>query len=146
VSKTFWRVAIVGFVVINVGGMIYAAMMGELMHGIVHVAVLGAGFVAAQFVRGGKEARVDLQAPVDERVLDSLQESIDAIALNVERIGEDQRFQAKLVKERMDQAPGHAVEPWNGNLRLHISASEQPACLSEGYDSAHSERRASSQE
>ena len=107
-SKTFWRIAAVGFVLINVGGLIYAAMMGELMHGVVHLAVLGAGFIAWQFVRRGREDQVPVAVPVNERVLDSLQESIDAIALNVERIGEDQRFQAKLVKEQLDQASGEA--------------------------------------
>jgi hypothetical protein len=109
-SRTFWRIAAVGFVLINVGGLVYAAMMGELMHGIVHVALLGAGFIAWQFVRPRGEAPLPAGVPVNERVLDSLQESIDAIALNVERIGEDQRFQAKLVKEQLGKASGEADE------------------------------------
>ena len=107
-SKTFWRVAVIGFVVINVGGLIYGAMMGELMHAVVHAGVLAAGFVGWQVVRGGKEAQPQVAAPAREKVLDSLQESIDAIALNVERIGEDQRFQARLVKEKLGQSSGDA--------------------------------------
>ena len=107
-SRTFWRIAVVGFLVINVGGMVYAAAMGDWSHGIVHLAVLGAGVIAWQFFRGGKEAQAQVAAPGHEKVLDSLQESIDAIALNVERIGEDQRFQAKLVKEQLDQSSGDA--------------------------------------
>ena len=103
-SRTFWRIAALGFVVINVIGPIYAAVMGQWMHGMVHVALLGGGFVAWQLFRLGGKARPQVVDPVDENVLDSLQESIDAIALNVERIGEDQRFQAKLVKDQLEQS------------------------------------------
>ena len=109
-GKTFWRIAALGFVVINVAGPIYAAIMGQWMHGMVHVAILGGGFVAWQLFRVGGKAEPQVQAAVDDRVLDSLQESIDAIALNVERIGEDQRFQAKLVKEQLSQSSGEARE------------------------------------
>ena len=109
-SKTFWRVAVVGFVLVNVGGLVYGALRGELMHVVVHVALLGAGFIAWQFVGGRRTAQPQAAVPVTDKVLDSLQESIDAIALNVERIGEDQRFQAKLVKEQMDHSSGETRE------------------------------------
>ena len=104
-TSTFWRIAAIGFTVINVAGLIYAAIVGEPRHAVLHVVLLGGGFLAWQFVpRTGASPAAAAGAPVNERVLDSLQESIDAIALNVERIGEDQRFQAKLVKERIDKS------------------------------------------
>lgn len=104
-TSTFWRIAAIGYAVINVAGLIYAAITGEPRHAILHLVLLGGGFLAWQFVprTGGSPAEA-ANVPVNERVLDSLQESIDAIALNVERIGEDQRYQAKLVKERVDKA------------------------------------------
>jgi hypothetical protein len=110
VSKTFWRIAAFGFVLINVGGLIYAAVMGEPRHGFVHVALLAGGLIAWQVVRVREQPQPQTGVPVNEKVLDSLQESIDAIALNVERIGEDQRFQAKLVKEQLGQGSGEADE------------------------------------
>ena len=105
-TSKFWRIAAIGFLVINVGGLIYAAVMGETRHAMLHVMLLGGGLLAWQFVprTEGSHPAASVEGPIDEKVLDSLQESIDAIALNVERIGEDQRFQAKLVKERIDNS------------------------------------------
>jgi hypothetical protein len=96
----FWRVAAIIFAVVNVGGAIYAAAMGEWMHAATHVALLGGGYLAWQFIPrpgDGEEIQPD---EADAARLNSLQESVDSIALNVERIGEAQRFQEKVLKER----------------------------------------------
>jgi hypothetical protein len=44
----------------------------------------------------------ELPNPLYEQRLDQLQQSVDAIAVEVERIAEAQRFSAKLLKERSD--------------------------------------------
>jgi hypothetical protein len=101
-SSKFWRVAAAAFVVINAGGAIYAIVMGEGMHAMVHGGLLVGGFAAWQvFTR--KESVEPAQAQMEETRLDSLQESIDSIALNVERMGEAQRFHEKLLKERAEK-------------------------------------------
>jgi len=44
----------------------------------------------------------ELPNPLYEQRLDQLQQSVDAIAVEVERIAEAQRFSAKLLAERAD--------------------------------------------
>jgi len=46
----------------------------------------------------------ELPNPLYEQRLDQLQQSVDAIAVEVERIAEAQRFSAKLLAERGDTA------------------------------------------
>ena len=104
-TSKLWRGAAVAFTVINVAGAIYAAAVGEGMHAMVHVGILVAGFVAWQVIPG-KQPAEPVQAQMDEMRLDSLQESVDSIALNVERMGEAQRFHEKILKERIDKPPG----------------------------------------
>ena len=103
-KSKFWRVAAAIFTVVNVAGGIYAAILGDGMHAMVHAGLLLAGYVAWQFIPGGEVAE-PAQAQVDEIRLDSLQESVDSIALNVERMGEAQRFHEKLLKERAEKPP-----------------------------------------
>ena len=106
-SSKFWRVAAVAFVVINVGGAIYAAVMGEGMHAMVHVGLLLGGYAAWQFFP--QKRTVELATgEIDETRLDSLQESVDSIALNVERMGEAQRFHEKLLKDRAARPPAES--------------------------------------
>lgn len=98
----WWRIAALAYVVINVAGAVYAFAMGETRHALVHVALLAGGYVAWQFVpRRGEEQAVAVQ--IDEGRIDHIQDAVDSIALNVERIGEAQRFQEKLVKERVEK-------------------------------------------
>ena len=49
-----------------------------------------------------KKSSRELPNPVYEQRLDQIQQSIDAIAVEVERIAEAQRFSAKLLKERSE--------------------------------------------
>jgi hypothetical protein len=46
--------------------------------------------------------RAELPNPLYEERLDQLQQSVDAIAVEVERIAEAQRFSAKLLADRAD--------------------------------------------
>src|SRR5882672_10915393 len=90
-----WRVAAVAFVIINVGGAGFAAAMGEWVHAAVHVGLLIGGYLMWPLVPGAREDDQP-QAELTDGRMEYLQESVDAIALEVERIGEAQRFQEKL--------------------------------------------------
>lgn len=112
-SSRLWRAAAVVFAVINVGGAIYAAMVGEWMHAVVHIALLGGGYMAWQLIPGRGETDTGEAQPAETRPaetrIESIQESVDAIALNVERIGEAQRFQEKILRERAAQSTKRGV-------------------------------------
>lgn len=99
-----WRVAAVLFVLINVAGAGYAVVMGEPVHAAVHVVLfLGAylGWRLGPWGRRKDPARAQL---ADAR-LEYLQQSVDAVALEVERIGEAQRFSDKLRADQGETPP-----------------------------------------
>lgn len=96
-----WRVAGVAFLLINLGGAVWAAATGEWTHTAVHVGLLIGAYVAWPFAsRAGREDLPGAQ-PAEERV-EYLQQSVDAIALEVERLGEAQRFNDKIRAERAE--------------------------------------------
>ena len=99
-NSKLWRVAGAAFVVINVGGAIWAAANGEWAHASVHAGLLIGALVAWPIAsRARRQNLPDAQA---EERLQYLQQSVDAIALEVERIGEAQRFNEKLRAERVE--------------------------------------------
>jgi hypothetical protein len=101
-----WRAAAAAFVLINLGGMVWAIAMGEPSHGLVHVALLFGGYLGWKYVsRGRKADALASDQPVDPRSIEYLQQSIDAVAVEVERIGEAQRFQEKLQAEKISKSP-----------------------------------------
>jgi hypothetical protein len=61
-------------------------------------ALIGMGVWAFHAVK--KSPTRELPSPLYEERLDQLQQSVDAIAVEVERIAEAQRFSAKLLAER----------------------------------------------
>lgn len=95
-----WRAGAALFILINVGGAAYGAANGEQLHTAVHVGLLILG-LGAYLVWRLAPRRQDLPRAqqADER-LEYLQQSVDVIALEVERIGEAQRFGDKLRAER----------------------------------------------
>jgi hypothetical protein len=99
-----WRLAAALFVIINVAGAVYALRMGEGGHATTHVALLVVGFIGWQFAPWKRR-----QTPAPEQVpdarLDYLQQSVDAVALEVERLGEAQRFADKLRAEQGQTPP-----------------------------------------
>jgi len=100
----FWRAAAAVFTVINVGGAIYAVAGGEMMHASVHVLLLIGTFIwwKAPSNDARREEEVTSIPQLDSH-LDHLQQSVDAIALEVERIGEAQRFVAKVIQKDTEQ-------------------------------------------
>src|SRR5207237_6651759 len=99
-----WAIGAALFTIINVGGAGYAIAMGETMHAATHAVLLVLGFAAYSAWRLTPRAqRRDLKEP-DPR-LEYLQQSVDAMALEVERIGEAQRFSDKLRAEQDKISP-----------------------------------------
>lgn len=96
--------AVVVFLIVNVLGAPIAAAMGEWMHAATHAAlVFPSVFIVARLMR----RRRDTNEPVFDDALTGelgehltrLQQSVDSIAVEVERIGEGQRFMARLLNE-----------------------------------------------
>jgi len=113
-----WRAGAVLFGIINIAGMGLALAMNEMMHAMAHVFLLFVGVGAyllwktvTTWATGQPAEQRSQAAPLpssgrdstpmlgDQR-LDYLQRSIDALALEVERIGEAQRFRDHSYAER----------------------------------------------
>ncbi|HKN59516.1 MAG TPA: hypothetical protein VJV97_11745 [Gemmatimonadaceae bacterium] len=104
IRRKLWRLGAALFVLINLGGAAFAIAMGQPMHAAVHAVLLVLGVTAYGAWRLTPSAqRRDLKEP-DPR-LEYLQQSVDAMALEVERIGEAQRFSDKLRAERDKISP-----------------------------------------
>jgi len=106
-SSLFWRVGAVIFTVVNVAGAVYAYAMGEAQHATVHVLLLALGASAYVIWRLISMARRPDAPPAQlhDARLDYLQQSVDAVALEVERIGEAQRFNEKLRSQKGETLP-----------------------------------------
>jgi hypothetical protein len=99
--RKIWQALAAVFTVVNLVGLGMAVGANETMHGGIHavLSVLGA-LVMWRFARPVRDTG---DSPDGEVRLEQLQQSVDAIALEVERIGEAQRFNAKLQAERHEQ-------------------------------------------
>jgi hypothetical protein len=104
-----WAWAAVGvYTLINVGGLAFAWAQDEEMHAMLHLflLILGvAGYVGWRLARRGAPQNELPQAQLAEQRLEYLQQSVDAVALEVERLGEKQRFSEKLQSERAGTLP-----------------------------------------
>ena len=111
-AKTWWTIAAVSLIV-NGGGAVYALLRQEWMHGGAHVAAFAITVYLISIFRPrarsvdesswADDVRVQPASPGDVR-MEQLQQSVDAIAIEVERIGEAQRFNAKLAAKQDDGA------------------------------------------
>ena len=102
-----WQWAAGFYAFINVAGLAYAGAEGEEMHAYLHLflILLGlAGYVGWRLARRASPKELPRGQQADDR-LQYLQQSVDAMALEVERIGEAQRFSDKLRVERGETLP-----------------------------------------
>jgi len=100
-----WLVAGTIYMFINVGGAGFALAQGEMMHGMIHVALAVAGALAWLVVtRRRKTSLAAAQPPELDAKLEYLQQSVDAVALEIERIGEAQRYESKLRAQKKEQS------------------------------------------
>ena len=106
-SSLFWRVGAVIYTFVNVAGAVYAYAMGETQHATVHVLLLALGASAYVIWRLISMARRPDAPPAQlpDARLDYLQQSVDAVALEVERLGEAQRFNEKLRAQKGETPP-----------------------------------------
>jgi hypothetical protein len=100
-----WQIAALIFGVINAGGAVFALARGETTHALTHVGLLLGTFAFWQVISPSPQAyKETVPNPIDSQV-ERLQQSVDAIALEVERIGEGQRFINKLQQEQSEREP-----------------------------------------
>ena len=112
-----WTAVAAIFTVVNVAGALIAARQGEAIHTGVHVllSLIGAYFVwrlaprrpegdAEREVEHRPSAAVPATSPELANRLTHLEQAVDAVAIEVERIGEGQRFITRSFVERA-QAP-----------------------------------------
>ena len=100
-----WKAAAVVFTVVNLVGLGMAMAAREQMHSGIHVALSLVGTAAVWWLSGRRGYVGETSAALDDPRLEALQQSVDAIALEVERIGEAQRYHAKLQAEQRESAP-----------------------------------------
>ena len=100
---TIWMAVAGLFTVINLGGAIYAGILKEQAHTLIHVVLtLGGAYIMWRIAAGARAHALADSLPTEAR-LEQLQQSIDAVALETERIGEKQRFDAKLRAEKQKE-------------------------------------------
>ena len=102
-----WSLAAGAYAFVNLAGTIWAAVEGEEMHMMLHIFLLLLGLAAYlgwRLARRGQPRNLPLPQLGDER-LEYLQQSVDALALELERVGEAQRFSDKLRAERGEIPP-----------------------------------------
>ena len=99
-----WKVATVVFMVVNLVGLGMAMAAQEQMHAGIHAALSALGAYALWWLSNRSAREIPAGAALDDSRLEALQQSVDAVALEVERIGEAQRFHAKLQAEKNESA------------------------------------------
>ena len=104
-----WRVIAAVFVFVNVAGAGYALAMREPMHAMTHALVLAVGYIVWSMAPWQRR-RTPTPAALPEARIDYLQQSVDAVALEVERLGEAQRYAEKLRAERGETSPKKTEE------------------------------------
>jgi hypothetical protein len=102
-----WAAGLYAF--INVAGLFYAWAMDEEMHAMLHLflILLGvAGYIGWRLARRGVPQEIpQAQLAAEQQRLEYLQQSVDAMALELERVGEAQRFADKLRVEGGETLP-----------------------------------------
>ena len=98
----WWRLGAGLYFLINFVGAIYASVMDEEMHMMLHIFLLLLGIAVYAGWRIGRRGKPEgqVRAEIPAERLEYLQQSVDAIALEVERVGEAQRFADKLRAEQ----------------------------------------------
>lgn len=87
------------FAVFNAGYALYVARMGDGWHAVGHLVLVLLGMYVAWRMRrprSGSKAAQTQAAPLFDERLERIEQSLDAIAVEVERVGEGQRFVTKL--------------------------------------------------
>ena len=116
-----WLVVAVLFTLLNLAGGVVAAMQGEILHAGAHAGLMLLGAFAVWLLVPKRHAlrigrRGASVSPASARELSdrltNIEQAVDAMAIEVERIGEGQRFLTHLFTERdiVRMAAGGAAE------------------------------------
>jgi hypothetical protein len=106
-----WFAAAAIFSAVNLFGVVYAGLAREGPHAAIHVALLIPGLWAMWLVGPAARRRAAGREPaVDERI-EYLQQSVDALALEVERLGEAQRARERSRVEQIPPLPPKKDQP-----------------------------------
>lgn len=103
-GSRLWKWVAWIYLFINAGGALYAANEGEEAHMVTHVVLLLIGLAAYsgwKLARRGAPQQVADTRLAEEKIA-YLQQSVDAMALELERVGEAQRFADKLRLQRSE--------------------------------------------
>lgn len=98
--NTVWRIIAALFIAINVGGGAWALAQGEKMHCAAHLVLALAGVVWFTWLNARQQRDALTNPGTTHSQLDQLQQSVDAVAIEIERIGEAQRYETKLRAEQ----------------------------------------------
>lgn len=103
-----WMTVAALFTLANVGGGIWAADRAEPMHASLHGVLTLAGMLVIAWLvsrrvrdaslTGGRNVTAARQDEITDR-LSQLEHSVDAVAIEVERIGEGQRFMTRVLTQ-----------------------------------------------
>ncbi len=112
-----WLVVAVLFTFLNFVGGVFAAARGELLHTGIHAGLLLLGAYLVRRLASRRDVRAHPRELTDR--LTHLEQSVDAVAIEVERIGEGQRFLTRVLTEHgTPRAPGEgAAEPIESKAR-----------------------------
>ena len=138
-----WLAAAVLFTIVNVAGGVVAAAGGELRHASLHVVLTLVGAYAVvrlapklnarAFSRRSESVIPGQQGELTDR-LTTLEQSVDAVAVEVERIGEGQRFMTRLFTDHASpRAPEEIIakpsdiSARNANVHREGSGAKAPA-------------------
>lgn len=99
-----WLAVAALFTGVNLAGGIYAAVMGEVLHTATHCVLLVLGGYWMWWIASRARPRKASRTEAVGTRLEYLQQSVDAMALEVERIGEAQRFSDRLRAQRSEGA------------------------------------------
>lgn len=101
-----WLATALVFTLVNAVGGGYALAGGEMFHANTHFVLMLAGTYAAWRL-ATRALRVAVPAspptPLAADRLEQLQQSVDVVAIELERLGEAQRFNARQEAERVEQ-------------------------------------------
>jgi hypothetical protein len=103
-GRAIWKAAAVVFTMVNLIGIGMAVAAQEQMHTGIHVVLSLLGALTVWRLSGASPRVEPVNEMLPEPRLEALQQSVDAIALEVERIGEAQRFHTKLQAEQKESA------------------------------------------
>ena len=103
-GRGIWTAAAIVFTVVNLIGIGMAVAAQEQMHSAVHVVLSLMGGLAVWRLFAGRSRSAPASDALADPRLEALQQSVDAVALEVERIGEAQRFHTKLQAEQKESA------------------------------------------